>query len=224
MLRNFVKLSILASCLTLALVTGCQNHRSGNQTAKPARASSTPRKQASASTKAAKQTPAPTPAPEATPSPGVGLPAKQAVPVTPPPKKTPPILYSAKHDESIREIFSLANKGRWEEAEMRAMQMHELDPEDPTVDRLRNWVAQERQLLRDRAVEDQIREINAKNSVFNPTLRSLATESKDRDSAQGRISGMQSNKSKQRRMCRPPMGGLTAGRASCSTFNPVRDA
>jgi type IV pilus assembly protein PilQ len=180
MLRNFVKLSILASCLTLALVTGCQNHRSGNQTAKPARASSTPRKQASASTKAAKQTPAPTPAPEATPSPGVGLPAKQAVPVTPPPKKTPPILYSAKHDESIREIFSLANKGRWEEAEMRAMQMHELDPEDPTVDRLRNWVAQERQLLRDRAVEDQIREINAKNSVFNPTLRSLATESKDR--------------------------------------------
>ncbi len=182
MLRNFVKLSIIASCLMLALVTGCQNHRSGTQTTKPARASSKTPKPASTGAKATKQTqtPAPAPAPEATTSPGTGLPSKQAVPITPPPKKTPPILFSAKHDESIREIFELANKGRWEEAEMRAMQMHELDPEDPTVDRLRNWVAQERQLLRDRAVEDRIREINAKNSVFNPTLRSLVTESKDR--------------------------------------------
>lgn len=90
------------------------------------------------------------------------------------------VKYSRAHDEEIKEIFSLAGKQRWEEAEARANALLALDPQDPAAQRLFNWVKKQRELKRQQAIEDQIRKIDANNSAFNPTVKSLLTESKDR--------------------------------------------
>lgn len=99
---------------------------------------------------------------------------------TGPEEKPPAIKYSAMHDEEIKTIFELASKGRWEEAETRVNGLWARDPQDPSVDRLRKWVAEERDRQRSQALEDRIREVEAKNSVFNPTIKDIFTENKDR--------------------------------------------
>ena len=101
--------------------------------------------------------------------------AKQAS--TPEPPK---IVYSPSYDTEFKQIFEMAKQGKWEEAEERATQLSENDPQDPAIRRVHTWVMKQRQLRRDQAVEDKIREIDAKNSVFNPTLGSLIREKKDR--------------------------------------------
>jgi len=90
------------------------------------------------------------------------------------------IKYSGTHDQEIKEVFNLAGKQQWEEAEARANALLALDPQDPAARRLCNWVKEQRELKREQAIEDEIRKIDASNSAFNPTLKSLATESKDR--------------------------------------------
>lgn len=101
--------------------------------------------------------------------------------VTPPPaEKSPSVTYSALHDDEVKAILDLANKGRWEEAEARARALEARDPLDPASKRLLGWVEQQREQQRNKALEDRIREIDAKHSVFNPTLKDLLTESKDR--------------------------------------------
>ena len=90
------------------------------------------------------------------------------------------IKYSALHDAEIEEVFNLAEEGRWEEAEAQANSLVSKDPQDPLVARLLSWVRTERQLQRARALEDRIREIDAKSSPFNPTIKKLLTEHKDR--------------------------------------------
>lgn len=161
MLSKFAKI-FTALCLSIGLVTGCQSQRSaknGAQDSSPQGPES--EKETSATTQ------------EVSPS-------RPASEKTGGSELTPPILYSANYDTEVREIFTLADTGKWEEAELRVSRLHEIDPLDTTIERLRTWVMQERQLLRDRAVEDQIRQITAKNSVFSPTLTGLATDSKDR--------------------------------------------
>lgn len=102
--------------------------------------------------------------------------------VTSPPKpQTPPkIQYSATHDDEIKEIFDLAGKGRWEDAEGRANALIARDPQDASAQRLLTWVQQQRERQRAQALEDKIREVDAGNSVFNPTIVDIVTEKKDR--------------------------------------------
>ncbi len=95
-------------------------------------------------------------------------------------KNAPPPVYSSVHDEEIKEIFRLANKGQWEEAETRANAMIARDPQDASAERMVNWVKKQREKRREQALEDKIREIDAQNSNFNPSLKDLATEKKDR--------------------------------------------
>ncbi len=107
---------------------------------------------------------------------------------TPPPPKpsSPPlpkpvkVVYSESHDKEIAEIMDLANQARWEEAQTKANLLFQKAPESPIVMRVHVWVDQQARLRRAQALEDKIREIDAKNSVFNPTVTSLLAEQKDR--------------------------------------------
>jgi type II secretory pathway component GspD/PulD (secretin) len=91
----------------------------------------------------------------------------------------PPVKYSKKYDPEIKEIMDLANKGRWEEAQTKATALHEMAPDSTLVQRVYTWVVQTAQQRREQAVENEIREIDAKNSAFNPTIKSLLTQNKD---------------------------------------------
>jgi type II secretory pathway component GspD/PulD (secretin) len=94
--------------------------------------------------------------------------------------KPPDIIYSPLHDAEVKAILALANSGRWEEAEASAKALEATDPLDPASKRLLGWVQKQREVQRNKALEDRIREIDAKHSVFNPTVKDLLTESKDR--------------------------------------------
>ncbi len=101
-------------------------------------------------------------------------------PEPPPAPKPPKVKYSQSHDLQIKEIMDLAGQNRWNDAEIKANALFAMDPNDPIVERVHSWVGQQAQQHREQAVEEKIRDVDAKNSVFNPTLRSLATEKKDR--------------------------------------------
>ncbi|MBM3879797.1 MAG: type II secretion system protein GspD [Verrucomicrobia bacterium] len=92
----------------------------------------------------------------------------------------PPVRYSSTHDDEIKEILNLATQRKWEEAEIHANALIARDPQDPAAQRLLTWVRQQRELRREQALEDKIREIDANNSVFNPTIPGLLRERKDR--------------------------------------------
>lgn len=92
----------------------------------------------------------------------------------------PPIAYSGDFDAEIREVFALAEDGKWEEAERKASGLVELAPEDVAVERLFSWVSKQRELQRSAALEDRIRQIDARNSNFNPSVMDLLNEQKDR--------------------------------------------
>lgn len=96
-----------------------------------------------------------------------------------PPRK-PRIKYDAVHDADIKAVFKMAEQNDWEGAEQKASELYEANPGDPSLDRIYKWVLQQRRLRRAQQVEDKIRELDAKNSVFNPTIPKLLTESKDR--------------------------------------------
>jgi type IV pilus assembly protein PilQ len=103
--------------------------------------------------------------------------SKPAKPETPSP---PPVKYSKNYDPEIKEIMDLANAGRWEEAQVKATALRDMAPNNPVVERVYGWVKQTGQQRREQALENEIREIDAKNSAFNPTIKSLITDSKDR--------------------------------------------
>lgn len=96
------------------------------------------------------------------------------------PAKKPKIRYDSVHDVEIKDIFTKAEANDWEGAERTASELAEANPGDLTVERIYKWVLQQRRLRRDQEVEDKIREIDARNSVFNPTIPKLLTEKKDR--------------------------------------------
>lgn len=98
----------------------------------------------------------------------------------PPPPKPPKVIYSERHDPEIREIMDLARQDRWEEAEVKANALFQNEPKSAICARIHSWVEQEARQRRAQALEDKIREIDAKKSVFNPTPWSLLTEQKDR--------------------------------------------
>jgi type IV pilus assembly protein PilQ len=90
------------------------------------------------------------------------------------------IHYHAKYDAELTAIFELAKQGEWEQAEAAAAALQAQAPNDDSIARVHNWVRKQRQMIRDKAVEDKIREVDAKKSVFNPSLKTLITEKKDR--------------------------------------------
>ncbi len=100
-------------------------------------------------------------------------------PSSPPPRPPPPA-YSNTYDRQIKEVLDLAKAGRWEEAEAKSTALLAQDPKNPILERVHSWVEQSQQQRRAQALEDEIRTIDAKNSVFNPTLKDVITEQKDR--------------------------------------------
>ncbi len=96
------------------------------------------------------------------------------------PKPAPKVKYSSKYDDEFKKVFEQAKSGHWEEAEALATALYEKDPRDDAVQRLYDWVTKQRRLQREQAVEDKIREIDARNSVFNPSVVDLLKENKDR--------------------------------------------
>src|SRR5215471_2249760 len=92
--------------------------------------------------------------------------------------KPPPVSFSETYDHQIKEVLSLANDNRWEEAQAKADALVKQDPNNPILTRVQSWVQQQAQQRRAQNLEDQIRSIDARNSVFNPTIPSLLTEQK----------------------------------------------
>jgi len=105
-------------------------------------------------------------------------PAPQAS--APQPPAAPRVKYSEVFDKEIDQVMSLANSGHWEEARVKAEELYARASNDPLVARVHTWVIQQGQKVRQQALENRIRDIDAKNSVFSPTLKSLVTEKKDR--------------------------------------------
>ncbi len=110
------------------------------------------------------------------PKPTSSAPSTAAAPPAEPTSTT----YSPTHDQQIQEIFDLARRNQWEDAEVKAALLYEMDPQDPAIERVYRWVGKQRQQQRNRNIEDEIREIDANNSSFNPTIPDLLKEKKDR--------------------------------------------
>ncbi|MBN2506500.1 MAG: type II secretion system protein GspD [Verrucomicrobia bacterium] len=92
----------------------------------------------------------------------------------------PAVLYNPLYDPEIKDILALAGKAEWEEAEHKANLLAQRAPDDNAINRLKEWVGKQRQLQREKALEDRIRQIDASSSPFNPTLLDLINEKKDR--------------------------------------------
>jgi type IV pilus assembly protein PilQ len=88
--------------------------------------------------------------------------------------------YSSYYDQEVKEILELAKRGDWDQTEQKATALYELDPQNPSVQRVYSWVTKQREGRQQQALESAIREIDANNSSFNPTIPELLTENKDR--------------------------------------------
>ena len=98
----------------------------------------------------------------------------------PPPPSPPKVSYNETYDQEIKAIMDLAQKDKWEEAQNRAAALYEKDPKNPMIERVHTWVFQEGQKRREQALEDKIRDIDSKKSVFSPTIKDLLVEKRDR--------------------------------------------
>ncbi len=193
MMKRGVCLRLLLTLFLGVAVASCQNRvdrsaRPGNSEAAavaetvsaPTATSGSGQEGAVPSTPAAPATPGATP-PPAQPTVAAGPEAKapeKEDPVKPPRK--PRIRYDSIHDDEIKAIFKTAEANDWEGAEQLASELYEDNPGDPAIDRIYKWVLQQRKLRRAEQVENKIRELDAQNSVFNPTIPKLLTEKKDR--------------------------------------------
>jgi type IV pilus assembly protein PilQ len=101
-------------------------------------------------------------------------------PVEPSPVTPPKVEYDPVYDSEIKAVFALASKEEWEEATAKISGLVQFDPKNQMLLRVRSWVLQQSQKRREKAIEDKIRSIDAKNSPYNPTALDLITEDKDR--------------------------------------------
>jgi len=88
--------------------------------------------------------------------------------------------YSAAYDRELELIFSLAERGKWEEAEAEVSLLLQQYPEDNTLLRIGDWVATQKTLLREQAIEDRIRSIDATHTGMNPTAKDIWKDEKSR--------------------------------------------
>ena len=102
--------------------------------------------------------------------------ALPGAPASPPPK----VKYSKSYDAEIETVVALARENNWSEAENQSATLLAKEPGSTVLQRLDTWVRQQGQKYREQSLENRIREVEAKNSVFNPTIPSLLTEQKDR--------------------------------------------
>lgn len=112
--------------------------------------------------------------------PAFGPPPPAPAESKPKPSSLARVQYDETYDTEIQGIMELASKGLWEEARDRARALRARDPQNGMLERLESWVSKQWARHREQALENEIRRIESKDSVFNPTLRSLATEQKDR--------------------------------------------
>lgn len=106
------------------------------------------------------------------PTASAGPPAARADrPVVPPPTT---------YEEDIKWVMALAARGAWAEARERTETLLAVAPTDAGLLRVQAWLALQEQQAREKFVEDSIRQVDAGHSVFNPTLKDLLTEKKDR--------------------------------------------
>ena len=98
------------------------------------------------------------------------VPAAVTAPVLPPPPSPlpPKIEYDPTYDTEIKAVFALAANNDWEVATAQISELVAHDPQNPTLQRVYSWVSQQSQKRRDKAVEDRIRAIDAKDSPSTP--------------------------------------------------------
>lgn len=101
-------------------------------------------------------------------------------PKPPEPAKVAKPVPEESYDRQIEDILALARREKWEQAKASADVLYQQAPKNAQVERIHSWVTQSAQKAREKQLEDQIREIDARNSVFNPTVPSLLFENKDR--------------------------------------------
>jgi type IV pilus assembly protein PilQ len=90
------------------------------------------------------------------------------------------VQYSAAYDRELDSIFRLSEKGKWEEAEAEVGLLLQKHPEDATLKRISAWVTTQKTLLREQAIEDRIRTINAKQTGMTPSIRDIWEDNKSR--------------------------------------------
>jgi len=90
------------------------------------------------------------------------------------------VQYSAAYDRELDSIFRLSEKGKWEEAEAEVGLLLQQHPEDTTLLRIGEWVATQKTLLRQQAIEDRIRTIDAKQTGMNPSIKDIWKDNKSR--------------------------------------------
>ena len=172
--------------VALVLLTGCQQPKPQS---KQAASKSVPKVVAvpPAATTTPTNPPAamPAAAPTAMPTPALATTPAVAPTVTPPatppiePTAEPKIKFHPTYDSEIKEVFRLANKNQWEEARAKSAGLLQFNPKNAMLQRLNTWVVEQEKTRRAQALEDEIRNIDAKNSTYNPTALDLITEKKD---------------------------------------------
>ena len=88
--------------------------------------------------------------------------------------------YSAAYDKELEFIFSLSERGKWEEAEAEVGLLIQRYPGDTTLLRIGDWVATQKKLLRQQSIEDRIRSIDAKQTGMNPSIKDIWMDNKSR--------------------------------------------
>ena len=88
--------------------------------------------------------------------------------------------YSAAYDKELESIFRLSEKGKWEEAEAEVGLLLQKHPDDSTLLRISAWVATQKTLLRQQAIEDRIRTIDARQTGMNPSIKDVWKDNKSR--------------------------------------------
>jgi type IV pilus assembly protein PilQ len=93
----------------------------------------------------------------------------------------PKVAYDPVYDSEIKEVFRLASNNQWEEARAKAAGLVQFDPTNTMLQRLNTWVLQQSKRLREQALEDEIRNIDAKNdATYNPSAMDVLTEKEGR--------------------------------------------
>ncbi|HEX5219075.1 MAG TPA: type II secretion system protein GspD [Verrucomicrobiae bacterium] len=91
------------------------------------------------------------------------------------------VTYDPVYDSEIKEVFRLAGHNQWEEARIKAAGLLQFDPTNTMLQRLNTWVLQQSKRLREQALEDEIRNIDAQNNAtYNPSAMDVLTEKEGR--------------------------------------------
>jgi type IV pilus assembly protein PilQ len=82
------------------------------------------------------------------------------------------------HQEAINTILSLARGNEWEKAETQASALYATDPKNPYVQRIYSWVKTEGPKRREKALEDEIRDVTTQNSRTSPSFMGIFKDRK----------------------------------------------